>query len=505
MPAGHNFKRINFFEGFFTTDDDWNAGEAYHVEKRRLHNRVFHQPGIVPVLGGGLKVTSRGRGDLSFEVAPGFAIDGRGNEIVLREPAVRIIDVEKLRLPQTVYVGIRYFEEPADFIAYKENPRFKGHRRIEEKCRVEVLPSAPDNDEVIELARVRLDESVRELRDVLDPRVPGVGELDLRFAPVAGLAGAHAPPRLRVGLGEALEDLQSHAGAIARLGVLSAAFLRQTASTAAMLNGANAVGPYNLAEVLSGVVELAREMLEDVEQSHPHVAARKGFGDFRKSLEALQRLVRDRPRDPEGCASIVRFLSSANAALQAVVREKTEPAKEQQAQGETLSWKDVVYFSRPFPKSLRIDGNAFAQVDHIQLVDEDSMRRHRFVIEGEKDKWRSRQSFTYPDRVEVSDTGIAWVDGASRFTVTNLTPGRDLIIIKRYDAILGEQQCEILADGKRVGTWKSAESDRKHRWRNHYFLVPGSFISGEQVEITKKALSAERDINLFQLWFFQPA
>ena len=89
MAEQANFKRINFFEGFFTTDEDWNAAEAYHVEKRRMHNRVLHTPGVVPVAGGGMKVQARGRGDLSFEVTPGFAVDGRGNELVLRDPRSR--------------------------------------------------------------------------------------------------------------------------------------------------------------------------------------------------------------------------------------------------------------------------------------------------------------------------------------------------------------------------------------------------------------------------------
>ena len=53
--------------------------------------------------------------------------------------------------------------------------------------------------------------------------------------------------------------------------------------------------------------------------------------------------------------------------------------------------------------------------------------------------------------------------------------------------------------------WKVTEADRKHRWRNHYFLVPGTFITGENVEMISKAVSAERDINMFQLWFYQPA
>ena len=40
------FKRINFFKGFLTTEHDWNAAELYHVEKRKLHNKLLHAPGV---------------------------------------------------------------------------------------------------------------------------------------------------------------------------------------------------------------------------------------------------------------------------------------------------------------------------------------------------------------------------------------------------------------------------------------------------------------------------
>ncbi len=41
------FKRINFFKGFLTTEHDWNDAERYHIEKRRLHNKMMHAPGVV--------------------------------------------------------------------------------------------------------------------------------------------------------------------------------------------------------------------------------------------------------------------------------------------------------------------------------------------------------------------------------------------------------------------------------------------------------------------------
>src|SRR2546427_10920304 len=99
MAEQANFKRINFFEGFFTTDEDWNAAEAYHLEKRRLHNCVLHTPGVVPVEAGGLKMTARGRGGLSFQGAPRHRIHGRGKEPGRRGPAGEGVQGDKTKHP----------------------------------------------------------------------------------------------------------------------------------------------------------------------------------------------------------------------------------------------------------------------------------------------------------------------------------------------------------------------------------------------------------------------
>src|SRR6202011_2056732 len=189
-------------------------------------NRVLHTPGVVPIAAGGVKGQARARGDLSFGVSPGYGIDARGNELVLRDPAVKVIEADKLKLPQTIYVAIKYFEEPTDFIAYKENPRFKGHRRIEEKVKIEVMAREPDGIEALELGRVRLEEGVREIRDALDPRVPGPGEIDLRFVPVAGYAGSHGTPQLRVEVANGLSEKAALSQLLSKMGVAPANHLR---------------------------------------------------------------------------------------------------------------------------------------------------------------------------------------------------------------------------------------------------------------------------------------
>ena len=42
------FKRLNFFKGFFTTAEDWEQGQHYHVEKRKLHLPACTHPASFP-------------------------------------------------------------------------------------------------------------------------------------------------------------------------------------------------------------------------------------------------------------------------------------------------------------------------------------------------------------------------------------------------------------------------------------------------------------------------
>jgi len=203
--------------------------------------------------------------------------------------------------------------------------------------------------------------------------------------------------------------------------------------------------------------------------------------------------------------NVLMISAQDSQALTPVVKEKLQPSAKKDVKGEALTWKDVVLRSKDFPEELNIDGSNFVRVDHLQLVNDDSEKAHKFRIEGQKDMWKSRQTFTYPDKESVSDSGVAYIGGEAKWQVQNLKPGKDLIVIKRFDAILGEQICDISVDGKKVGQWKVTEADRKHRWRNHYFLVPGTFVTNDTLEMSAKAVSAERDINMFQLWFYQPA
>src|SRR5690349_14856204 len=194
-PSG--FKRINFFKGFLTTEKDWNDAERYHIDKRNLHNRLLHAPGVVMGYAGDLRVAARARGDLSVEVQPGYAIDGMGHDLMLQDATIKNINPEEFRLPQTIYVVLRFYEELTDFIAYKENLEYKGHRRVMESCKVELSQTEPDITREVELARVYLEKGANRVRDARDPDDPRANEIDMRFVPRAGVAGSPLAPHLR--------------------------------------------------------------------------------------------------------------------------------------------------------------------------------------------------------------------------------------------------------------------------------------------------------------------
>src|SRR5207245_632484 len=162
------------------------------------------------------------------------------------------------------------------------------------------------------------------------PRVPGPGEIDLRFVPIAGTAGSHASPLLRVEVANGLSEKAALSQLLCRMGVPAANHLRGAVLAAELVDSSNAVGPCNLA--------------------------------------------------------------------------------------------DVVIRSKDFPEELNIDGSNFVRVDHLQLVNDESEKAHKFRIEGQKDMWKSRQTFTYPDKESVSDSGIAYIGGEAKWLVQNLKP-----------------------------------------------------------------------------------
>src|SRR4051794_13699361 len=249
------FKRINFFKGFLTTEKDWNDAERYHIDKRRLHNRMMHSAGIVYGFSGDLRVTARARGDLSVEVQPGYGIDGMGNDLMIHDTTIRNINLEEFKLPQTIYIVLRYYEELTDFIAYKENLEYKGHRRVLESCKVELSQTEPDIMREVELARIYLEKGVNRIRDARDPANPAPNEIDMRYTPRGGMSGSQLPGFLRLRLEQLLWQVRRGALEYTRRGVIAAHDVVQACNTALMLLHANLLDLRNIFDIFKLIID----------------------------------------------------------------------------------------------------------------------------------------------------------------------------------------------------------------------------------------------------------
>jgi hypothetical protein len=198
------FKRMNFFTGFFTTAEDWNQGQAYHLEKRKLHLRGLHTPGILGVLqgsAGNLVVTAVG--GLAVRVSPGTALDRDGNLVVLTKPREKTL---ASGTTGTVYLGIQYDETKTDWEENVEDPDFSGSKRIAELPQIDFYPTPPSETTAwVELARIELSAGATEIKDPANPSQPGLNEIDARFRVVAGAVDV-----ARDAIGERLNPLHTY-------------------------------------------------------------------------------------------------------------------------------------------------------------------------------------------------------------------------------------------------------------------------------------------------------
>jgi hypothetical protein len=502
------FKRINFFKGFLTTEKDWNDAERYHIDKRRLHNRMMHSPGIVYGYAGDLRVTARARGDLSVEVQPGYAIDGMGNDLMIQDAAIRNINLEEFKLPQTIYIVLRYYEELTDFIAYKENLEYKGHRRVLESCKVELSQTEPDITREVELARIHLEKGVQRIRDARDPHAPAANEIDMRYAQKGGNAGSSLPGSLRVRLDNLLNQVRRGALEYTRRGVVSAHDVVQACNTALMLMYANLLDLKNVFDVFKLIIETEGEMSLDVDVHHPTIAQKKEFSEYRRQVEILRGLLAENKNNTEAFQNLLAYQAKcAEIALSAVAGEKpvlvAPEEKKEQKVADIKDWEGVKVMPQPKP-SMNLEGIEWVLVDEIEILNKESEDKHLFNIKEAKDSYRSRQKLKYPDGTTVEDTGRAHVDGYSEFKLLNITPGRPVVILRRMDYVYGDYEIEMVVNGKKATIVACNGTDRVHRWRNWPAMIPAEAVSDGSITVRQQSVTAGRDINMFHIWVYQP-
>ncbi len=72
------------------------------------------------------------------------------------------------------------------------------------------------------------------------------------------------------------------------------------------------------------------------------------------------------------------------------------------------------------------------------------------------------------------------------------------------DYARGDFELLMNVNGQDAGISVCPGNDIRARWRNWPFVIPSHFVNDTVLKIRQTCLTADRDINMFRYWFYQP-
>ncbi|MHC4391489.1 MAG: hypothetical protein ACYS22_09230, partial [Planctomycetota bacterium] len=389
---------------------------------------------------------------------------------------------------------------------------------------------------------------------------PQPGEIDNRFVARAGVAGSSLDPEILMRFREQLEMMRrefTHLGLRFRLH--TARDIRDIVMSAMWVAHLNVIATLRDAVQFYRIIaQLEDELLNEFQELYPDLVETREYMGFKENVHGLLHLLRAPKYTTDEFGSILGYqlkalenvhgigemevpettnippellgrintlefdveeLKKAPVAVAAPKKKVSadpddvfEPEEEEapapkveqaDAGAKSLSWDELQSLSGELPDNIFLDGKNYRKNDEIKLVDRKDEKAHNFKMDGYKDKWSTNQSYKYPDGTVISSKGQAHVGGYSQWDFTGLEPGKDLIIAKRIDYAYSGLVTGIHIDGAKVGEWKIEGQDRKFRWRNWLFRVPGDFVKRDMVTVKQESIDADREVNMFKLWCYQ--
>jgi hypothetical protein len=288
--------------------------------------------------------------------------------------------------------------------------------------------------------------------------------------------------------------------------ILSAGSVEQSMNAMDMLLRCNIVDERNLYDLFSTVFTAQEELVADVEANYPQYATKKEFASFKKHVELLQGMYKEKSFNTETMVNVLGYQKKSTENLQTIFGGKV--VKKVEATAKTSDEAIIAKLkekSDEFADMVEVDGGKLKRIDMIDILEKDSEQQHKFRIVDAKDKYRTRQKLKYPDGVIVEDVGIAYEGGYAEWEISNVTPNKDIYMFMRMDYVHGGWEAEINVNGKRTGNMVCEGEDRKFRWRNWPFKIAAEYVTDTFLTIRQTPNSADRDVNIFKLWFYQPA
>lgn len=158
-------------------------------------------------------------------------------------------------------------------------------------------------------------------------------------------------------------------------------------------------------------------------------------------------------------------------------------------------WTLAYYYLKPNLRSVLTDSfnvnNAASETSHSYTINTPT--------------WSGSLTNTYEgdfDNVSFTDDGRAH-KGYSQFNMAIQPTNEGVMLRRRLDQGVGNQQAKVYVDGVLVGTWYTAGANPFHKWMDSDFKIPASFTSGKStIQVKVQFVSSDNDWNEFSYYAY---
>ena len=504
------YKRVHFFK-YFLTEEDWNARHDFHVQKRRLHLNQLHGKGIQDGEQT-LLVRAQSVPGLKVDISPGIGTDSLGREIWVPAMDSATFELEKFQLPATLYVKVVYQEMAADRVRMQdgriENRYFRETYRF-------IVSDRPADDNQLELCRVAVTKDCTAVTDPVDPLAPGPNEIDMRHRmnmPCTQSMDMETRLNLKRLL-QARKDAFDRLGGHSKLPEL--ALLGQNFVIMSELLDSNVLKASAVGGILKFFQAFDDLVLQSVSENiDGYTLDRPEWKRHQDNCRAFRLLLNEPGKTIQqklqmalvhleklsiSYAHLVRLLGNDRRVY---IPGQVKPLP--RVYPITQSWDFVKVWSAEMPQVFKIDDLEWLLLGELNVTEEASERKYKFRISDCRDIWKNRQRLYFPDGSLIEDTGVAHEGGYSEFVIPKVIPDTHLCVIRMMDYARGDYELLMNVNGQDVGVSRCDGYDRRARWRNWPFVIPSHFVNDTSLKIRQTCLTADRDINMFRYWFYQP-
>ena len=504
------YKRIHFFK-FFLTETDWNDRHNYHLQKSHLHTSQLHGMGIQDGLTT-LRVSQTEPPSLKVEITPGIGTDVQGREILVPCNESMTVDLEKFQLPATVYLKVVYQEMASDRCRL-------GDGRIENRYFREtyrfIASDRPADDNQLELARVFITPDCTQIKDAADPLNPMPNEIDMRFRRnCPSMRGLDMEARHNL-----LRLLRDRKAAYERIGghakLPDIALFAQNFAIMRELIESNVLKEAALPGILRFFEKLDGLVLESVTQSiDPYLIDRPEWKRHVDNCRAFTQILEEPGKSfqqklPMALVQLDKLSISYAHLTRLLGNDKRvympgQPKPLPTQYPISTAWEFIKVWSAEMPQVFRIDDLEWLLMGELNITEEASEKKYKFRICDARDIWKNRQRLYFPDGALIEDTGVAHEGGYSEFDIPGVIPDTHLVVIRMMDYARGDYELLVNVNNQDVGISRCDGFDRRARWRNWPFVIPSHFVNDTVLHVRQTLLTADRDVNMFRFWFYQP-